>query len=158
MRAHGARGPPRFALLTQIMFHVAPMLPEMVGAEQQLVRKRRIGNDMTVIVFQEDGCYTPPIQSQVLHNYIVVTPIVHNNVVFYKISVSRRAGVDKYGPPLVLPSVYERNATLRDVLASKCINANLAAIRSPGLASKIAWPSKQSFLETVCHSHKSKRL
>ena len=114
----------------EVMFHVAPMLPEMVGAEQQvcfvavflfvilwcrhtpervfhliitvcllslqLVRKRRIGNDMTVIVFQEaGGTYTPPIQSQVLHNYVVVTPIVHRGITFYKISVSRRAGVDK---------------------------------------------------------------
>jgi hypothetical protein len=36
------------------MFHVAPMLPEMKGQERLLVRKRRVGNDMTVIVSAGD--------------------------------------------------------------------------------------------------------
>ena len=116
----------------EIMFHVAPMLPKMENAEQQLVRKRRIGNDITCIVFQDGGQFTPPIESQVLHNYIVVSPIVHKGVTFYKVSVARRQTVEKFGPPLALPSVYERNATLRTYLLTKLVNANLAAMRSPG--------------------------
>jgi hypothetical protein len=55
----------------------------------------------------------------------------------------------QYGPPFVLPSVYERDASLRMFLLLKCINANLAALRSPGLAAKVAMPAKLSFLNDV---------
>lgn len=117
-------------------------------------------------VFQEGGSYTPPIQSQVLHNYLVVSPIEHHGTLYYKVVCARRASVDKvrappvvcavhahvvaqFGPPLVLPSVYERDASLRNFLITKCINANLAALRSPGLAIKVAYPAKLKFLEDM---------
>jgi hypothetical protein len=146
----------RFAYSTrlgdqEIMFHVAPMLPQ--GKEHLLVRKRRIGNDMTTIVFQEGGQFTPPIESQVLHNYVIVSPIHHKGTTFYKISVSRRISVEKFGPPLVLPSVYEKCETLRVFLLTKLINANFAAMRSPGLASKIAVPAKLKFLQDLIDAH-----
>lgn len=50
----------------ELMFHVSTMLTYTPGAEQQIHRKRRIGNDVGVIVFQEGGTYHPPIQSQFL--------------------------------------------------------------------------------------------
>jgi hypothetical protein len=139
----------------EVMFHVAPMLPQ--GKEHLLVRKRRIGNDMTTIVFQDGGSYTPPIESQVLHNYVVVSPILYKGSTFYKISVSRRVSVEKFGPPLVLPSVYEKCETLRVYLLTKLINANFAAMRSPGLASKIAVPAKQKFLVDLINEYYGKK-
>lgn len=57
------------------MFHVSTLLPYTPGEEQQLPRKRRIGNDIGVIVFQEGGSYTPPIRSQFLQCYWVVSPL-----------------------------------------------------------------------------------
>ena len=50
------------------MFHVSTLLPFTPGQEQQINRKRRIGNDIGVIVFQEGGKYYPPIRSQFLRN------------------------------------------------------------------------------------------
>jgi hypothetical protein len=36
----------------ELMFHVSTLLPFVQGQEQQLARKRRIGNDIGVIIFQ----------------------------------------------------------------------------------------------------------
>jgi RAP1 GTPase activating protein 1 len=38
----------------EIMFHVAPMLPGRITDEQRLDRKRHLGNDIILIIFQED--------------------------------------------------------------------------------------------------------
>ncbi len=51
----------------EIMFHVSTYLPfTKEGGDQQVARKRRIGNDIGVVVFQEGGQYHPPIKSNVL--------------------------------------------------------------------------------------------
>jgi len=39
----------------EIMFHVATLLPYKEDDKQQLERKRHIGNDIVVIVFQEEN-------------------------------------------------------------------------------------------------------
>ena len=39
---------------------------DKIEHQQQLARKRRIGNDISVIIFQEGGVYTPPIKSNFL--------------------------------------------------------------------------------------------
>jgi hypothetical protein len=44
-----------FAGNCPILFHVAPWLPFDPNNEQQLERKRHIGNDLVVIVFQESS-------------------------------------------------------------------------------------------------------
>lgn len=62
----------------ELMFHVSTLLPFVQGQEQQLARKRRIGNDIGVIIFQDGGAYTPPIRSQFLHVYWVVSPVTNS--------------------------------------------------------------------------------
>ncbi|KAG5461687.1 MAG: hypothetical protein BJ554DRAFT_6076, partial [Olpidium bornovanus] len=39
----------------EIMFHVSPMLPFAENDSQQLERKRHIGNDIVIIIFQQEG-------------------------------------------------------------------------------------------------------
>jgi len=135
----------------EIMFHVAPLLPYEENAEQQVVRKRRIGNDMTVIVFLEDGegAYLPPIASQVLHVYVIVSPVTIKGETFYRISISRRDGVESYGPPLAAPNVYRRTPELRRRLLTKLINGQLSAVKCASLASKISWPARADLLDEV---------
>ena len=36
----------------EVMYHVGPLLPEGEGQEQQLGRKRHIGNDVVLLVYQ----------------------------------------------------------------------------------------------------------
>lgn len=42
----------------EIMFHVSTMLPYTDGDSQQLARKRHLGNDIVVILFQEVNKFT----------------------------------------------------------------------------------------------------
>lgn len=44
----------------EIMFHVSTLLPFSANDEQQLDRKRHLGNDVVVIVFKEPGCKFNP--------------------------------------------------------------------------------------------------
>eukprot|EP01121_Diplochlamys_sp_Union-15-3_P022527 TRINITY_DN961_c0_g2_i9.p1 TRINITY_DN961_c0_g2~~TRINITY_DN961_c0_g2_i9.p1 ORF type:complete len:145 (+),score=19.96 TRINITY_DN961_c0_g2_i9:186-620(+) len=59
----------------EIMFHVSTMLPQTDNNTQQLNKKRHIGNDIVLLVFQEEGCdYFLP--TCVKSNYIQVTIVV----------------------------------------------------------------------------------
>lgn len=61
----------------EVMFHVATLLPYVDGDQQQLEKKRHIGNDVVVIVFQDgDTPFEPDrIKSFFNHVFIVVRPI-----------------------------------------------------------------------------------
>uniref|UniRef100_A0A2K5Y2W5 Signal-induced proliferation-associated 1 n=1 Tax=Mandrillus leucophaeus TaxID=9568 RepID=A0A2K5Y2W5_MANLE len=59
----------------EIMFHVSTMLPYTPNNQQQLLRKRHIGNDIVTIVFQEPGSkpFCPAtIRSHFQHVFLVV--------------------------------------------------------------------------------------
>jgi hypothetical protein len=61
----------------EVMFHVATLLPYVEGDQQQLEKKRHIGNDVVVIVFQDgDTPFQPDlIKSFFNHVFVVVRPI-----------------------------------------------------------------------------------
>ncbi len=63
------------------MFHVSTLLPHSNVNEQQLERKRHIGNDRVTIVFQdEDTPFSPKmIKSKLLHVFIIIQPYKINN-------------------------------------------------------------------------------
>jgi hypothetical protein len=48
----------------EIMFHVAREIPYTEGDEQQVERKRHIGNDIIVLVYREPGA--PPFDPDVV--------------------------------------------------------------------------------------------
>merc|ERR1712137_1067632 len=61
----------------EIMFHTSTLLPHDKGNPQQLHRKRPIGNDVVVIIFQEEGAdrFTPKdFASHFNHVFVVVEP------------------------------------------------------------------------------------
>lgn len=60
-----------------IMFHVSTCLPHVSGDDQQLEKKRHIGNDVVVIVFQDGDTPIAPaaIKSYFNHVFIIVHPI-----------------------------------------------------------------------------------
>merc|ERR1712137_209453 len=61
----------------EIMFHTSTLLPHDKGNPQQLHRKRHIGNDVVVIIFQEEGAdrFTPKdFASHFNHVFVVVEP------------------------------------------------------------------------------------
>lgn len=77
---HGQTG--KYAYFTKfrdfdIMFHVSTCLPHVSGDDQQLEKKRHIGNDVVVIVFQDGDTPIAPasIKSYFNHVFIIVHPI-----------------------------------------------------------------------------------
>lgn len=61
----------------EIMFHVSTLLPFSKTDNQQLERKRHIGNDIVTIIFQDENTPFAPdmIASNFLHAFIVIQKV-----------------------------------------------------------------------------------
>ncbi|KAL4703790.1 hypothetical protein ACJJTC_011590 [Scirpophaga incertulas] len=140
----------------EIMFHVSTMLPYTPHNRQQLLRKRHIGNDIVTIVFQEPGAapFTPRnIRSQFQHVFVVVRaidPCTENT--HYSIAVSRAKEVPLFGPPIKDGAVYPKGETFTDLLLSKVINGENAAIQSPKF-STMATRTRQEYLKDLANNY-----
>jgi len=129
----------------EIMFHVSTLLPFAATEKQQIHRKRRIGNDVGTIVFQEGGAYVPPIKSQFLHVYYVVSPIVNAKMeTQYRMGVTTVSGVGEFGPELPASAMPKGN-DFRDYLFTKVLNGLVASLNHPSLREKIWCRPKESF-------------
>lgn len=128
-----------------IMFHVATMLPFEGGedASQQIQRKRHLGNDIVLLIFQEDNCvkFNPAdIKSFFNHLFFVVKKdhnetFNRNGKTTYKLSVAYKVGVQRgFLPALPEDGFVERTKEGRDFLLTKMINSERAAYSAPGFA------------------------
>lgn len=121
----------------EIMFHVAPMLPHSETDKQQLERKRHIGNDIVIIVFQDD--LKTPVQLQTItshQNHVVV--VVSPSGDGYQVSVAGKNGVPPFKPELPEPAIITKDAVSRDFFLHKLVNAERASYKAPSFASKIS--------------------
>lgn len=120
----------------EIMLHVSTLLPFNDCEPIQLERKRHIGNDILVLIFQEGN--TPinldSIDSKQNHVIGVISPIENG----YNISIARKKGVPGFTPELPIPSVISRDTVSRDYLLHKLVNGERAAYKAPSFAPKIA--------------------
>ncbi|ELW65120.1 Signal-induced proliferation-associated protein 1 [Tupaia chinensis] len=116
----------------EIMFHVSTMLPYTPNNQQQLLRKRHIGNDIVTIVFQEPGskpfCPTT-IRSHFQHVFLVVRAhapcTTHTS---YRVAVSRTQDTPAFGPALPPGGgPFAANADFRAFLLAKALNGEQAA-------------------------------
>ena len=118
----------------EIMFHVSTLLPFSESDQQQLQRKRHIGNDIVAVVFQEENTPFSPeiIASHFLHAYILVQPVTSPSTgeVSYKVSVTARADVPYFGPSLPNPPVFKRGEEFKEFLLTKLINAENACYKA----------------------------
>jgi hypothetical protein len=114
----------------EIMFHVSTMLPFEESDPQQVERKKHIGNDIVVIIFQDSDCteaWNPTIiSSKFNHIHAVVRPCPEG----YRLALARRDCVKAFGPPLPNPPVFTDDNIFKDFLLAKLINAEREAIRS----------------------------
>lgn len=102
----------------EIMFHVATMLPYNERDKQQLERKRHIGNDIVIIIFQDSN--TPlQLSSITSHQNHIVVVVQPNGNDEYKFVVAARDGTGSYHPDIPDPSVLSKNATSRDYFFSQ---------------------------------------
>ena len=116
------------------MFHVSTLLPYNKNDNQQLERKRHIGNDIVAVIFQEENTPFAPdmIASNFLHAFIVVQKFTDPLTLKkkYRVSVTARKDVPNFGPPISNDSVYENNLEFKDWLLNKLINAEHACYKA----------------------------
>lgn len=112
----------------EIMFHVSTMLPYSKNENQQINRKRFIGNDIVVVVFQEPNALQinpNTFYTQFTHVVICVKLTLNGD---YIVSVSRKNDVPYFGPPI--SRIYKKGAKFREFVLTKIINAEHAAYLS----------------------------
>jgi hypothetical protein len=120
----------------ELMYHVATMLP-MEAGEQQVQKKRHLGNDIILLVFQEEGS-EPFVPNCVKSNYIQITivvrvirdPTTKDKPVYYNVQVAEQADVPQYGPPLPYPTLFEHGPEFKEWLLQKMVNGELSAYKS----------------------------
>jgi len=127
-----------------IMFHVSTLLPFSETNNQQIERKRHIGNDIVVIIFMEGSktsFHPSTISSKYNHVYIVVQhtaiPSRKNQNKLkdrYKIGVVSKEGVLPFAPLLPENATFLPGEDLRKFLLSKCVNAERAAYSAPSFS------------------------
>ncbi|XP_048581035.1 rap1 GTPase-activating protein 1 isoform X2 [Nematostella vectensis] len=135
----------------EVMFHVSTLLPFSNGDTQQVQRKRHIGNDIVCIVFQDDNTPFSPtsIRSHFLHVFIVVQveePNTSNTR--YKVSVTAKEDVPKFGPKMPNPAIFRKGPEFREFLLAKLMNAEMAALKSAEFA-KLADRTRTSLLRNL---------
>jgi RAP1 GTPase activating protein 1 len=117
----------------EVMLHVSTMLPFTKGDKQQVERKRHIGNDIVVIVFNESETpFSPAVMTSdynsifhgidliILDIYAVVQPIVSQGQTKYRLGFASKHGVPPFGPLLNAPSEFSSGETFRKFLLTKC--------------------------------------
>jgi len=125
----------------EIMFHVSTMLPYNPKDKQQLERKRHIGNDIVVIIYQEgDTIYKPTtISSRQVHVVFVVktVKIPDDPTTYYRLSVVSKDGVPAFGPQLGDNLMFPKGETFLKYFYAKLLNAERACYSAPILANKL---------------------
>lgn len=125
----------------EVMYHVAPLLPHSDRDEQQLEKKRHIGNDVVVFVFSEPS--TVPFDpaefvSEFNHVFIVVSPHTINGRLWFRVTVISKDGVHSMEPPLPTPPLLDAaHSKTRDFFLKKAINSERAAMYAPSFSQKL---------------------
>lgn len=120
----------------EIMFHVSTMLPWNDSDQQQIDRKRHIGNDVVVVAFidedAKDAWCPTIISSRFPHLYAVVKPLTNpdDGSTSYLFNLAVRDNVSSFGPPLPNPPLFDDPQAFRFFLLSKLINGEREAIRT----------------------------
>ncbi|KAL7749241.1 hypothetical protein RI367_005393 [Sorochytrium milnesiophthora] len=120
----------------EIMFHVSTMLPHNPADLQQLEKKRHIGNDIVVIIFQDSNT---PFQLSTLtskQNHVVV--LVQPDNGRYRVAVCGKNGVPAFQPDLPDPPIFNKDPVGRDFFLHKLVNGERASYKSPSFAPKIS--------------------
>jgi len=138
-----------------IMFHVSTYLPFNEKDEQQIGRKRHIGNDIVVIIYKEGNTPFSPafIASHFNHVFIVVQKDPEKtqqlNCTTYRVSTSNKEGVGVHTPHIPSRRYFQKGDEFRRWLLTKCINAERAALQAQELRETLIWTREQIFKNLI---------
>jgi len=128
----------------EVMFHVSPLLPYHSTDPQQVEKKRHIGNDIVVIVYQDSDLPLKmnSFSSKQNHVLAIVKPVNKSGkpgeIDGYNLTIINKAGVPSYKPDLPEPAYFDRSAVSRDFFIHKLVNGERASYKSPSFAPKIS--------------------
>jgi len=148
----------------QIMFHVSTLLKHVPDDKQHISKKRHIGNDVVVIIYQDEiisasnevtnYSFSPAlISSSYNHIFVVVRRLYNSSKVFYRVAVTARKGVVEYKPKL-FADIFEHGHEFRTWLLLKCINGEQASYNSEGFKSS-RQRAQQAQLSKILTHHNS---
>lgn len=144
----------------EIVFHVAPYLPFMETNDQQLDKKRHIGNDVVVLIFKEYNRTPEPLdiesfKTQFNHCFIIVGFDVSQtnspDNYEYSINICCKKDVAPVAP-FVTTDKYKYGKDFSEFIISKLINAERSAQDSPTFRAK-RLSIRQNQLEAIMNSN-----
>ena len=141
----------------KFMFHVSTLLPFSCTDDQQVARKRHIGNNIVTIVFQDTGSEpfdVNSVQSQMQHIFIVVRVSNATTQTEYMVSVCRHNDVESFGPYFAPETKFIPNSQFRDFILTKVINAFNAGIYSSSFL-KFHLPCRENYIKDLVLNHSS---
>jgi hypothetical protein len=101
-------------------------------------------------VFQEGGAYEPPIRSQFLHAYWVVSPVEgvssDKNSSKHRLAVATEHNMAQCTPGVPKGGLFDLDNNFRDFFFCKMMNGLLTAKNHPALREKLWCKPKESFL------------
>lgn len=133
----------------KLLFHVSTLLPYCEGDEQQLERKRHLGNDIVCVVFLEEEAnahvehfFDPSwLHTAFTHVFFVVSPdkemTKKTGTTHYRLAVACHAGTTPFGPRVPAPAVFPKGPELRSFLLTKLINSERAALTAPAFQARL---------------------
>eukprot|EP01129_Flabellula_baltica_P004781 TRINITY_DN1697_c0_g2_i1.p1 TRINITY_DN1697_c0_g2~~TRINITY_DN1697_c0_g2_i1.p1 ORF type:complete len:329 (-),score=42.75 TRINITY_DN1697_c0_g2_i1:23-1009(-) len=144
-----------------IMFHVSTLIPFTEHDEQQIERKRHLGNDIVIIIFKEGSEPFSPdsISSHFNHIFIVVQKnreksILHKTTV-YNVQICSKYGVGYCNPHIPISGMFEKSDNFRNWLLTKCINTEMAALYSEEFSAPLM-RTRSALIEEICNECRNK--
>eukprot|EP01088_Endostelium_zonatum_P017732 TRINITY_DN5381_c0_g1_i1.p1 TRINITY_DN5381_c0_g1~~TRINITY_DN5381_c0_g1_i1.p1 ORF type:complete len:735 (-),score=134.67 TRINITY_DN5381_c0_g1_i1:64-2184(-) len=133
----------------EVMFHVSTFIPFTADDQQQVERKRHLGNDVILILFKDSTStqiFDPSsITSQYNHVFCVVQP--ENND--YRVAFTCKQGVHPSEPGLPRPALFQKDDKFKNWLLSKLISAEVAAMQAQQFSIPLRRTRRQLLAEIV---------
>jgi hypothetical protein len=133
----------------KLLFHVSTMLPYFPMDEQQLERKRHLGNDIVCVIFLEEDSHGSAehffdpswLHTCFTHVFFVVSPdremTKKTGVTHYRLAVACHSGTTPFGPRIPAPAVFPKGPELRSFFLTKLINSERAALTAPAFQARL---------------------
>ena len=132
-----------------IMYHVAPLLPNQPNDLQKLERKRHVGNDVVVIVFLEpdrDEPFDPRILTSHFNNiFVIVQPKKKDDVDGYVVNIATKSD-DMPFPPFMKSSWMRKDVHFSEWMLRKLINSERMTMYNFTFSRNTANTRKQQLL------------
>jgi len=145
----------------EIMWHVPTLMPYFAADEQQLERKKHVGNDRAVIIFREEGgqpLKPDIIASKAVHLCIVVQPFQKEDDadVHYRLCVAYKDSVPFFEPVLLPAMEFKKDHKFKEFLLKKLVNGIQATSHAAEFKQLMSFKYKHC-LETVCSEYGIKK-